>query len=271
MNCPLSDTAFHKMPALFIGHGSPMNALESNGFSKSWQRLGRILPKPRAILCISAHWQTSEPAITGMAKPRTIHDFAGFPAELSALRYPAPGDPELARAIASRSTLPKIYCDDTWGLDHGSWSILRHLYPDADVPVLQLSLALQQSPAWHFAFARTLSYWRDQGILIIGSGNVVHNLAALSFEHAALPWGEAFASAIRMRMEKNKTDELLNYQALGEIARLSVPTPEHFLPLIYIVALRSQSDQLSFFNDALCLGSISMQSFCLADFPVTMD
>ncbi|MGE4170255.1 MAG: 4,5-DOPA dioxygenase extradiol [Candidatus Margulisiibacteriota bacterium] len=249
------------MPTLFIGHGNPMNAIENNAFSKTWQQLGQTLPKPRAILCISAHWETQGTAITAMPTPKTIHDFYGFPEPLSTFQYPAPGDPALATTIQASMT-QHIHLDHAWGLDHGAWSLLTHLYNAADIPVLQLSLDKHKSPQDHYHLAKELAFLRTQGVLIIGSGNVVHNLRAADWQDATaqFDWAKEANHQIQTLIESGNHDSLANYAKLGPELRHAIPTPEHFLPLLYILALQSPQDPTFFFNNDLVMGSISMLS-----------
>lgn len=243
-----------RMPALFVGHGSPMNAIEDNAWRRAWRRLGETLPRPRAILCVSAHWETRGVAITAAALPETIHDFYGFPPELFAVRYAAPGDPALAADIARRAgddAVP-IRLDATRGLDHGAWSVLCAMYPDADVPVLQLSLDTSQPGAWHYALAQRLAYLRDEGVLVLGSGNIVHNLRQLGrWWNAPAPpdWAVRFRDSVRARVVRREHAALCDWAALGPDAALAVPTPEHYLPLLYALALQRDGEQVALFND----------------------
>ena len=248
------------MPALFLGHGSPMNAVESNAFSRAWIEMGRRLPRPRAILCISAHWETAGTRITAMPLPDTLYDFYGFPSELYQLRYSAPGDPVLARHIKETVADPVIHLDSGWGLDHGAWSVLRRMFPKADIPVLQLSLDFDRSPAFHYALGTRLEYLRSQGVLIVGSGNMVHNLRAMVWQDTAFDWAQAFDAALAERIEARDPPSLIDYHSLGEGAKLAVPTNEHYLPLLYVMAVMQPSDRIEFFCDRVTLGSISMRS-----------
>lgn len=246
------------MPALFIGHGSPMNAIEDNPFSRSLVRLARDLPRPRAILVISAHWLTQGTRVTAEAHPRTIHDFGGFPRELYGIEYPAPGDPELAGEIAG---LAGAAADESWGFDHASWAVVRHMYADADVPMLELSLDAFASPEEHFAVGRALAPLRDRGVLIIGSGNIVHNLLAVRWEDGAepYPWAVEFDAWVRDRLLAGDDGALIGYESLGRVASLAHPTSEHYLPLLYAAALRRDGEQVSFFHEGLEMGSVSMR------------
>lgn len=246
------------MPALFIGHGSPMNAVEDNPFSRSLVALGRELPRPRAILVVSAHWVTEGTRVTGEAFPKTIHDFGGFPPELYDIRYPAPGHPELAREIAG---LSGAVTDESWGFDHASWAVVRHMYPEADVPMLELSLDAYATPEAHFETGRSLGALRDSGVLIVGSGNCVHNLLAVRWEDGAepYPWAVEFDAWVGDRLLARDDGSLIGYESLGDIARLAHPSSEHYLPLLYAAAVRRDSDRVSFFHEGLEMGSVSMR------------
>lgn len=251
------------MPALFVGHGSPMNALEENAFVKKWQKLGRELPKPAAILCISAHWETRGTFVTAMEKPRTIHDFGGFPQALFEVHYPAPGSPGLAKETQEVISTTQIKLDSQeWGLDHGCWSILKHLYPAADVPVLQLSIDYTKPPAWHYALAGELANLRNKGVLIIGSGNMVHNLRVLDWNKAegGYEWAIEANELFKSSLLAGYHEKLIQYEKLGKSVQQSVPSPEHYLPLLYVLGLQGKEDQASLFNDQLLMGSISMTS-----------
>jgi 4,5-DOPA dioxygenase extradiol len=251
------------MPAVFAGHGSPMNAIEDNPFHRSLRDIARGIPSPRAILCISAHWETDGVSITASPQPSTIHDFHGFPRALHEAQYPAPGDPALARRIAGM--LPDVaHLDEARGLDHGSWGILLPMYPEAQIPVMQLSLHRRQPPSWHYALAQSLAPLRREGVLIIGSGNIVHNLARIDFAspHGA-PWADDFNNAVKQRIAANDHHALTQFHSLTPDAHLAVPTPEHFLPLLYALGVRRPDDTIAWFNDQTTLGSISMTSFVL--------
>ncbi len=250
-----------RMPALFLGHGNPMNALADNSYTQAWSALGKNIPRPTAILCVSAHWYGEGTFVTAMARPRTIHDFGGFPRELFEAEYNAPGDPALASRVRDLLHPVAVGLDDQWGLDHGAWSVLTHVYPDADVPVVQLSMDETQSPAFHFEMARRLAPLREEGVLIIGSGNLVHNLHAYAWgRHPAEPfdWALRFEKRARDLMETGDISALLDYESLGNDARLSIPTPEHFLPLLYILATRSDGERVTFPVSGMDGGSISM-------------
>ena len=250
-----------RLPAVFIGHGSPMNALEDNRFTDAWHAIAQSLPRPRAILAISAHWTTRGTAISSNAEPKTIHDFRGFPQALFDLHYPAPGDPALAASIRDQMAPLDIRLDDGWGLDHGSWSVLLKMYPHADIPVLQLSLDLTQAPAFHFALGQRLSILRDQGILLLGTGNVVHNLTKLEWGGVAVPeWATRFNQRVRDALTGPTPRMLIDYAAWGEDATLSVPTAEHFLPLLVIAGSRRDDDDITIAVDGIELSAISMLS-----------
>ncbi len=250
------------MPLLFAGHGSPMNAIEQNEFTEKWAELGNTLPVPRAILCISAHWETQGTYITAMEKPRTIHDFGGFPEELFAVEYPAPGDPRLASETASLFEDNKAGLDLKWGLDHGTWSVVKNMYPEANVPVIQMSLDYTKSPAEHYQLARQISVLRKKGILIMGSGNMVHNLGMLDWQHpdSGSDWALEANELFKKLILENGDHKLIDYRSLGKAVQLAVPSPEHYLPLLYILGLKDTNDRISFFNDKAVMGSLTMTS-----------
>lgn len=248
------------MPALFIGHGSPMNALEDNAFSRAWAELGKTVPKPQAILCISAHWETADTRVTAMLKPATIHDFYGFPQPLYEKEYPAPGAPDLAREIKQSIADPTVHFDSDWGLDHGSWAVLCRMFPDADIPVVQLSLDRKQPPAHHYRLGQKLKFLRDRNVLVIGSGNMVHNLGMMAWQPAAFDWAREFDATLASLIRAGDHQQLIDYHTLGDGARLAIPTNEHYLPLLYILALQDAADRLEFFCETVTLGSISMRS-----------
>jgi 4,5-DOPA dioxygenase extradiol len=257
---PLKSTA--KMPVLFLGHGSPMNAIELNEFSRTWQDIGNALPRPAAVLCVSAHWETWGTFVTAMEKPATIHDFGGFPQALFDVQYPAPGDPELAAETKDMISDTLIQTDQNWGLDHGCWSVMKHLYPDAGVPVIQLSLDYGKSPKEHYNLARQLTALRKKGILIIGSGNIVHNLRMINWHKPdeGFDWAQEANSRLKKLILADDAAQLVNYKFLGREVELSVPTPEHFLPLIYTLGLREKDEEIAVLNDKLVMGSIAMTS-----------
>lgn len=248
-------------PALFIGHGNPMNALLHNRYTESWSALGTSLSaRPTAILCISAHWYVPKTAVTAMSQPRTIHDFGGFPPKLYQVEYPAPGSPRFAAEVADLLG-PVAVMDTQWGLDHGTWSILVHMFPAADIPVVQLSMDETQEASWHYETASRLNSLRDQGVLILGSGNIVHNLHAYSWgRHDVKPfdWAVQFENTVRENLEQEKTAPLIAYEKLGEDALLSAPTPEHYLPFLYVLAQRRKDEPVSFPVEGFDGGSISM-------------
>jgi 4,5-DOPA dioxygenase extradiol len=251
------------MPALFIGHGNPMNAIEETVYSAAWREVAAAIPRPKAILCISAHWETEGTLVTAMVQPKTIHDFYGFPDELSKVEYPAPGSPELAERVRSLVGSTAVRMDDgsSWGLDHGAWSVLRRMYPAADIPVVQLSLDRTHHPRFHYDLGRELQALRQEGVLIVGSGNIVHNLRLLQWGAAEpYPWAVEFDRQAAELILSGEHDRLVAYPALGEAARLSIPTSEHYLPLLYILALQQPGEAASFFAEGLPLGSISMRS-----------
>jgi len=253
------------MPALFLGHGSPMNAIEQNDFSRAWQKIGKELPRASAILCVSAHWETKGTKVTALEKPRTIHDFGGFPQVLFEVQYPAPGNPVLAREISQLVTHTQIELDNQWGLDHGTWSVLKHVYPNADVPVLQLSLDYTRDPLWHYQLAKELSALRRKGVLIVGSGNLVHNLGMIAWDKMNTPeYGYDWALEINETFKKlilNKDfQQLANYKNLGKAAGNAIPTPEHFLPILYVMGVLEKEERTSFFNDKAVMGSLTMTS-----------
>jgi 4,5-DOPA dioxygenase extradiol len=248
-------------PALFIGHGSPMNTLLDNSFTKAWRRLAQGTPRPKAIVAISAHWFIPETAVTVAAQPRTIHDFSGFPPELHQLRYPAPGDPALARRLRDMLAPVPVRLDEQWGLDHGTWSVLAQLYPQADIPVVQLSLDRTKPAAIQLDLGRRLAPLRDEGVLIFGSGNIVHNMRAYAWDRPAQPaydWAARFESAMRRRILAGDDAALADYGALTPDAALSVPTPEHYLPLLTVLGARRAGDDVCFPVEGVDGGSISM-------------
>ncbi len=249
------------LPALFLGHGNPMNAIVSNGYTEAWQHIGRQLAKPKSILAISAHWFVPQTGVTVSTAPRTIHDFGGFPPELYRVQYPAPGDPALARRVQKLLSPLHVTSDNSWGLDHGTWSVLRHVYPAADIPVVQLSIDENKSAAAHFEIGKRLAPLREEGVLIVGSGNLVHNLHAYAWgRHSRDPydWAVRFESAARGMMLAGDLQPLVNYEALGEDAALSIPTPDHYLPLLYVLACRQQDELIRFPVEGVDGGSISM-------------
>ncbi|MBS0381224.1 MAG: 4,5-DOPA dioxygenase extradiol [Proteobacteria bacterium] len=256
-----------RMPVLFVGHGSPMNAIEDSAWRREWQRLGKTLPKPRAVLCVSAHWETRGVGITAASKPETIHDFYGFPPELFAVEYPAPGDPDLARDIAGGvgDDATPVHLDPQRGIDHGAWSVLCAMYPEAGVPVLQLSLDTRRPGAWHYALAQRLAFLRDEGVLVLGSGNIVHNLMLLGrFWNAPAPpgWAVRFRDRVNAAIARRDHAALCDWPSLGPDAALAVPTPEHYLPLLYALALQRDDDGITTFNDDV-FATLAMTSFVI--------
>jgi 4,5-DOPA dioxygenase extradiol len=253
------------MPVVFVGHGSPLNAVEDNEFSRGWTALARALPRPKAVLCISAHWETSGTYATAMAHPRTIHDFYGFPQELYRVQYFAPGAPELARSVAKLVEGTTVHTTMEWGLDHGAWSVVRRMYPAADVRVVQLSLDKSKDAAWHYALGRELSPLRGKGVLILGSGNLVHNLQLVDWEGGPLSWAVDFDALAREAIQKGDHERLVHYDELGRTASLSIPTNEHYLPLLYALGASDPGEKVRFFNEQVVLGSISMRGVVLGE------
>jgi len=248
------------MPVLFVGHGNPMNAIEDNEFSQAWTRIGASLPAPRAILCISAHWETNGTAVTAMLDPKTIHDFYGFPPALFAIQYSAPGSPELAEEICSLVKTVEIKPDQNWGLDHGTWSVLMRMFPNADIPVLQLSLDRTQSPQYHYDLGRELRSLRDHGVLIIGSGNMVHNLGLVVWDDIALDWALEFDGKLKDWILQDNHTPIIHYQDYGRPAQLAVNSAEHFEPLLYTLGLKEPGEEVQFFTEKVSMGSISMRT-----------
>lgn len=251
------------MPVLFVGHGSPMNAIEHNTFHRCWQDLGQQLPTPQAILCVSAHWETHGVYLTASENPETIHDFYGFPKALFDVQYPAPGNPDLARRIMERLGSVNADLDMTRGLDHGAWSVLVAMFPEANIPVVQLSLDTSQPGIFHYTLAKELAYLRDEGVLILGSGNIVHNLRLFDFHHLEpCDWAIHFNEAVKERIKAQDHVALMSYEQLGQNAKLAIPTPEHYLPLLYILALQNEEEPIHFFNDTV-ISSLSMTSILI--------
>jgi 4,5-DOPA dioxygenase extradiol len=249
------------MPALFFGHGNPMNALLTNSYTEAWRRIGVQLPRPRAILAISAHWYIADTRVTSNVAPRTIHDFGGFPAELHRVQYPAPGEPALARRVQSLLDPLDVALDESWGLDHGTWSVLRHVYPAADVPIVQLSIAESELAAFHFGLGERLAVLREEDVLIAGSGNLVHNLHTYAWgRHPRDPydWAVRFEQAAKQLMLERDYQQLIDYQALGSDAALAIPTPEHYLPLLYVLGTEQGDETIAFPVSGVDGGSISM-------------
>lgn len=249
------------MPAIFFGHGNPMNALSSNAYTKGWAAIGAEIPRPKAVLSISAHWYIPATSVTAIPAPRTIHDFGGFPPELYKVTYPAPGDPALASRVQTLLAPVSVGRDERWGLDHGTWSVLTHVFPKADIPVVQLSINETQPAAFHYEIGKRLAPLRDEGVLIIGSGNLVHNLHAYAWGQRPVEpfdWAVRFEKQVRELLLSADDGPLIAYETLGRDAMLSVPTPDHYLPLLYVIALRRAGEQISFLVEGVDGGSISM-------------
>ena len=259
---PSDDTV---MPILFIGHGSPMNGIENNTFSQQWAKTASEFNPPKAIIVISAHWLTNGTFITAMDKPKTIHDFGGFPDELFAVQYPAPGDPLLAQETRQLIQSTNVGLDHDWGLDHGAWTVVRKMYPDASIPVLQLSIDYSKPAAYHYALAKELSVLRKKGVLIIGSGNMIHNLRMVAWDKMDVPnygydWAIEMHELFRNKISAGDHQALINYESLSKSARLAIPTPDHYFPLMYILGLQEKNETPVFFNDQLVAGSLNMTS-----------
>ena len=253
------------MPVLFIGHGSPMNGIEDNDFSKRWAEIAKSIPTPNAVIVVSAHWLTNGTRITAMDFPKTIHDFGGFPEALYKVQYPAPGSPTLAAETAALLENKHAELDHDWGLDHGAWTVVKHMYPLANVPVLQLSIDYTKEPKYHFELAKELMALRKKGVLIIGSGNMVHNLRMVAWNKLNEPtfgydWAIHMNEKFKDLISNNQLDSLIQYEKMGPEAQLSIPTPEHYLPLLYTLGLRESMDNVTFFNDRVIGGSLTMTS-----------
>jgi 4,5-DOPA dioxygenase extradiol len=250
------------MPAIFFGHGNPMNALLDNDYTRDWSKIGKTIPRPKAILSVSAHWYfPATVAVTVAANPRTIHDFGGFPRELYEIEYPAPGSPELASRVREILAPLAVGLDEHWGLDHGTWSVLCHVFPEADIPIVQFSIDESQPPEFHYEIGKRLALLRDEGILIMGSGNLVHNLHAYAWGRQAVEpfeWAVRFEKQAREFLQEGTPAPLINYEKLGRDARLSIPTPDHYLPLLYVVGARLEGDEVSFPVEGVDGGSVSM-------------
>ncbi len=260
---PLDNTV--KMPVLFLGHGSPMNAISENEFVTGFRNVAKEIPKPSYILCVSAHWETKGTFVTAMEKPATIHDFGGFPKELFAVQYPAPGSPELAKETKSLVRKTTVGLDDKWGLDHGAWSVIKHLYPKADVPVIQMSLDYNQSPQFHYELAKELISLRNKGVLIVGSGNMVHNLGMMAWDKLnedeyGFDWAIEASENMKKFILNGDHKSLINFRSQGKAFDLAIPTPEHYLPLLYSLALKEDNDNVILFNDKAIAGSLTMTS-----------
>ena len=264
MTSPFSSTG--QMPVLFIGHGSPMNAIEENEFVQGWRTIGATLPIPHAILCVSAHWETRGTFVTAMEKPRTIHDFGGFPKALFEVQYPAPGSPELARQTKEMIKKTEVGLDEKWGLDHGAWSVINRLYPGADIPVIEMSLDYYQNPQYHYDLARELSELRRKGVLIIGSGNMVHNLGLVAWDKLNAPeygfdWAIEASEKMKGFILNGDHQPLINFNLQGKAFDLAIPSPEHYLPMLYALALKEEGEKVTLFNDKAIAGSLTMTSF----------
>ena len=264
-NLSLSGQSTGLMPVLFVGHGTPMNAIEVNEFVLKWRELGKSIPAPKTILCISAHWETSGTFVTAMTMPSTIHDFGGFPQELYEVQYPAPGSPELAYDVKRIIKSVDVGMDQKWGFDHGSWSVLRNIYPMHEIPVVEMSLDWHLTPRNHYELAKELAPLRKMGVLIIGSGNIVHNLRMIAWDHANDPeygfdWAINANATFKHLILNNNHQDLINYQTLGIEVQMAVPTPDHYLPLLYTLALKEENESIEFFNDKPVMGSLSMTS-----------
>ncbi len=249
-----------KMPVLFVGHGNPMNAIENNAYHQKWAEIGRSLPSPKAILCISAHWQTKGTQVTFMDRPKTIHDFGGFPKALFDTQYPVPGSPQYAQEAIDALREIHVGKDLDWGLDHGCWSVLKPMFPEANIPVFQLSLDYFASPEQHFQIGSQLQSLRQKGVLIVGSGNIVHNLGYLDWGGKTFDWAIEFDQLAKSKILQGDYASLVAYQNLGKAAQLAIPTNEHYLPLLYVLALKDKNEPLHFFNEQIDMGSIAMRS-----------
>lgn len=254
-----------RMPVLFVGHGNPMNAILQNDFSNRWRSLAKELPKPKAILVISAHWETEGTLATAMEKPRTIHDFGGFPQELFDQQYPAPGSPYWAEETKKMLKSQELILDHQWGLDHGTWSVLKPMYPEADIPVYQMSINYRLNPSQHYQLASELKALREKGILIVGSGNIVHNLRMVNWNASgAYDWAQEFDAKVYQLIQSGEHKSLIDYQSLGKAAQLSVPSNEHYIPLLYSLGLTDTKDEIRVFNKEFDLASVSMTSYVFA-------
>lgn len=255
-------TASDRMPLLFVGHGNPMNAIENNRFSAAWKQIGSTLPRPQAILSVSAHWLTRGTRVLAMDRPKTIHDFGGFPEELFAQQYPAPGAPEFAKETQRLSTTQHIILDDEWGFDHGTWSVLLQMFPKADIPVYQLSIDYSKPMSYHYALAQEIRRLREKGVMVIGSGNIVHNLQMVNWKGNAAPydWALEFDATVTQWLEKGDVQSVLDFQHLGGISKMAHPTYDHFLPLMYVLGFQYPKETPAFFNDDFDMGSVSMRS-----------
>jgi 4,5-DOPA dioxygenase extradiol len=257
----MTTTSVKSMPALFIGHGNPMNIVQRNRWTEGWIALGSALPRPNSILVVSAHWYIPATKVTAMPHPRTIHDFGGFPQKLYQLEYPAPGDPLLAARVQHLLAPIPVVLDEEWGLDHGAWSVLHHIFPEADIPVVQLSIDLRQPPSFHYEIGKLLAPLRDEGTLLLGSGNLVHNIQAYEWDKPdanPFEWGSRFEEKARNALQSKQYERLINYQAIGPEAQLAVPTPDHYLPLLYVLGSRREGEVAGFPIEGFDGGSMSM-------------
>jgi 4,5-DOPA dioxygenase extradiol len=253
------------MPTLFIGHGSPMNGIEDNEFSRTWSAMAKEIPTSKAVLVVSAHWMTRGTQITAMESPKTIHDFGGFPRELFEVQYPAKGDPILAKETQKLIKSTHVELDHDWGLDHGTWTIIRHMYPKANIPILQLSIDSGQNMTYHYDLARELADLRQKGVLIVGSGNIVHNLRMLDWgklnaPNYAFDWAKQINQKMKDLILNNEHERLVKYESLGREALMAIPTPEHYIPLLYVLGLKGKNEKIRFFNDKAVGGSLTMTS-----------
>lgn len=263
----LSEKNTSKMPALFLGHGSPMNAIEDNTFTRSLGKLGATLESPKAIMVVSAHWQTRGTYVHTTGLPKTIHDFGGFPQALFDVQYPAKGSPEFAKLVTDQVKSTQVLHDTEWGLDHGSWSVLKQMYPNANIPVFQMSLDFTKGPAYHYQLAKELDALRNKGLMIVGSGNIVHNLGILDWDHPSgkgYDWAIEFDEKVKSSLLTKNHEPLIHYEKLGKAAQLSVPTNEHYLPMLYIAALQQNKEELKFIYEEMQMGSISMRCFMIS-------
>lgn len=259
------------MPVLFVGHGSPMNAIEENEFSKRWRTLGQKIPAPAAIVCISAHWETQGTFVTTAEHPQTIHDFYGFPRELYRQQYPAPGSIKLAEEIINKLPERHLVGDEQWGLDHGTWTILKYIYPDAKIPVIQISIDHHKTSEWHYELGKELSFLRTKGVLVVGSGNMIHNLRMMRVPYGdfnadyGFEWAYDINNLIKNRLSEGDFKSLANYQTLHKDIRLAVPTAEHYIPMLYALGMKAEEEKLQLFNDKVIAGSLSMTSFIIGE------
>jgi 4,5-DOPA dioxygenase extradiol len=259
-------TDSRKMPVLFVGHGNPMNAIEQNEFTKGWEKVAASIEKPQAIICISAHWLTKGTFVTAAEQPKTIHDFYGFPPALSSVQYSAKGNPALAKLTQETITNTSIHLDYDWGFDHGAWSVMKKMYPAADVPMIEMSIDYAKPPQYHYDLAKELQSLRSKGVLIIGSGNMVHNLRMVAWhqpESFAFDWAIEANELFKNKIADNQHQDLIHYTSLGKAVELAVPTPDHYFPMLYALGLKTEKDNVKFFNDKPVMGSLTMTSFVM--------